>query len=338
MKQGGANVELTKGVASSVAAPLVEFVVSLGWEGLSESVRHEARRSFVNIVGTMIAGSRDHTVHKLLSALKPLMGPPRATVLGRAGLVDTLSAAFLNAVSGKVLDLADAHPATIIHPGATILASLLGLAESRRLSGSEVLTAFIAGSEIAFRLGRAFRPSHRDGESFITASYSEVGAAAAVGKLLGLDESKIRNAMGIATLQAGAHIDYLSGVAKCIAVGDTARNGLLAAHYAQAGIDAPATALEGSLGLLGSFMDAVNPAAATTKLGASWEILENRGSRPIGDQEITEKTIGLIEWAAPMLHAQPLVEALWNIDTVKDVQPLIARTVPSNSPTVVAMA
>jgi 2-methylcitrate dehydratase PrpD len=99
----------------------------------------------------MIAGSRDGTVHKLLNALKPLMGPPRATVLGCAGLVDTPSAAFLNAVSGKVLDLADAHPATTIHPGAAILASLLGLAESRRLPGSELLAAFVAGAEIAFR-------------------------------------------------------------------------------------------------------------------------------------------------------------------------------------------
>lgn len=149
MKKGGASGEPTKRAVPPVAQPLAELVASLAWDQLSESVRHEARRSFVNSVGATIAGSREPTVHKLMAALKPLMGPPRATVLGCAGLVDTLSAAFLNAVSGKVLDLADAHSATPIHPGATILASLLGLAESRRLSGSEVLTAFVAGCEVA---------------------------------------------------------------------------------------------------------------------------------------------------------------------------------------------
>jgi 2-methylcitrate dehydratase PrpD len=468
MKQGGATLELTKGVASSVAQPLAEFVVSLGWEGLSESVRHEARRSFVNIVGTMIAGSRDPSVHKLLSALKPLMGPPRATVLGCAGLVDTLSAAFLNAVSGKVLDLADAHPATIVHPGPSILASLLGLAESRRLSGAEVLTAFVAGGEIAFRLGRALGLDYRDGKSFITTPYSVVGAAAAVAKLLGLSESKIRNAMCIAITQAGGLIDHLSDVAKCIAAGEASRNGFLAAHYAQADLVVSATTAQGSVCFLDDFLNSANPAIAIANLGTSWEFLENRikpyaccafmypivdaardlrdrenlsverikqvivrshplnvargdrprvstgrdakfsiqfttavalirgtagvpdyldsalsderiielsrlvkveenasigpergfvrvttfdgqtfeslvkqarGSpaRPLEDWEITEKTVGLIEWAAPRLHASLLVEALWNMNTVKDVQPLIARTVPSNSPTMVAM-
>jgi 2-methylcitrate dehydratase PrpD len=468
MKQGGATVTLTKGVASPVAQPLAELAASLAWEGLSEAVRHEARRSFVNIVATMIAGSRDHSVHKLLSALKPLMGPPRATVVGCAGLVDTISATFLNAVSGKVLDLADAHPATPIHPGATILASLLGLAESRRLSGSELLTAFVAGGEVAFRLGRALAAEQCDGKCYMIAPYSVVGAAAAVGKLLGLSESKIRNAMCIAVTQASGLIDNLSDVAKCIGAGEAARSGFLAAHYAQADVVVSGTAPQGPVCFLDAFLNPANSTAAIANLGSSWEFLENRSkpyaccaflyplvdavrdlrereklsvdrinevvvlshpsnvrrgdrprvstgreakfsiqfttaialirgtanlpdfldsvlsdrrvlelsrlvkveenasigpewgfvrvktsdgqtfeclvkqcrdsqSRQLEDWEITEKTVGLIEWAAPQLRAPHLVEALWNVNTAKDVQPLIARTVPSKSPTMVPM-
>ena len=468
MKQVRPTAALNARLPSSVAQPFAELVASLNWEELPEPVRHEARRSFVNLTSTMIAGSRDDTVHKLLTALKPLMGPPRATVLGCADMVDTPSAAFLNAVSGKVLDLADAHPATTIHPGATILASLLGLAESRRLSGSELLGAFVAGSEIAFRLGRALAPEQRDGKSYMAAPYLVVGAAAAVGKLLGLNEHQIRNAICIAITQASGLVDNLSDVAKCIGAGDAARNGFLAAHYAHADLVISGAAPKSSACLLDTFFSQAKAAVATEDLARSWGFLENRSKpyacsaflypivdavrdlserenitadwvkevvvrshpsnrtrgdqprvstvrdakssiqfttaialikgtasvpefldsavfdrrvhdladlvkveendsigpewgfvrvttrdgrsveslvkkargsadRPLEDWEITEKAVGLIEWAAPQLHSTVLVQALWDVNTAKDMQPLIARTVPSKSPSAVPM-
>jgi 2-methylcitrate dehydratase PrpD len=468
VKQGVARVMATQGMTSPVAQPLAELVASLAWQGLSEPVRHEARRSFVNIVATMIAGSRDRSVHRLMSALKPLMGPPRATVLGCAGLVDTLSAAFLNAVSGNVVDLADAHPATTTHPGATILASLLGLAENRRLSGSDLMTAFVAGGEVAFRLGRALAMERCDGKSYMTAPYSVVGAAAGVGKLLGLSESKIRSAMCIAVTQASGLIDdNLSDVAKCIGAGEASRSGFLAAHYAQADVVVSEMS-QGPVCFLDAFLHPASSTTAMADLGSSWQFVENqsrpyaccaflnplvdavrdlrereklsaerinevvvlshpsnvkRGDRPrvstgreakssiqfttaiafihgsvtlpdfldsalldrrvlelsrlvkveenasigpdwgfvrvktsdgltfealvkqgrgspsrqLEDWEITEKAVALIEWAAPQLHAPLLVEALWNVNVANDVQPLIARTVPSKSPTIVPM-
>ena len=468
MKQVRPAVAHKERLVSSVAQLFAELIVSLDWEGLPEPVRHEARRSFVNLVATMIAGSRDGTVHKLLTALKPLMGPPRATVLGRSGLVDTPSAAFLNAVSGKVLDLADAHPATTIHPGAAILASLLGLAESRRLSGFALLAAFVAGAEIAFRLGRALAPEQQEGKSYMAAPYNVVGAAAAVGKLLGLKENEIRNAMCIAITQASGLVDNLSDVAKCVGAGDAARNGFLAAHYAEADLVISGALSQSSACLLDTFLSPANSAVAIDDLGRSWEFLENRSkpyacsaflypivdavrdlreqvnvtaervkevvvrshpsnvargnrprvstgrdakssiqvttaialingtagvpdfldsavadrrvhelasrvnveenasigpewgfvrvttldgrlveslvkkargsmARPLEDWEITQKAVALIEWAAPQLHAPLLVQALWDVNTAKDVQPLIARTVPSKSPSVLPM-
>jgi len=468
MKQERPTAVRTENLATSVAQPFAELVVSLNWEGLPEPVRHEARRSFVNLTATMIAGTRDDTVHKLLSALKPLMGPPRATVLGRADMVDTPSAAFLNAVSGKVLDLADAHPATTVHPGAAILASLLGLAESRRLSGSELLGAFVAGSEIAFRLGRALALEQRDGKTYMAAPYLVVGAAAAVGKLLALKEHQIRNAMCIAITQASGLVDNLSDVAKCIGAGDAARNGFFAAHYAQADLAISGAAPKLPACLLDTFLSQAKAAVATKDLESSWEFLENRckpyacsaflypivdavrdlrerenitangvkevvvrshpsnvsqgdrprvstghdakssiqfttaialikgtagvaefldsavsdqrvhdlakavkveenasigpewgfvrvktrdgqsveslvkkargsAARPLEDWEISNKAVGLIEWAAPQLRAAVLVQALWDVNAAKDVQPLIARTVPSRSPSAVPM-
>jgi hypothetical protein len=54
-----------------------------------------------------------------------------------------MGAAFVNAISANLLDFDDTHPETIIHPAAPVAAAALALAEAHKLSGRDVLTAFI---------------------------------------------------------------------------------------------------------------------------------------------------------------------------------------------------
>ncbi len=151
------------------------------------------------------------------------MGAPRATMVGRAAGVDVLGAAFLNAASGNALDFDDTDPQTLIHPGAAMFGALLSVAEDRRLSGADVLTAFVVGTEIAFRLGRALGPRHYARGWHITVTCGTVGAAAAVGNLIGLDAEQMRNAIGISATQSSGIIENLGAEAKSVGVGGAAR-------------------------------------------------------------------------------------------------------------------
>src|SRR4030095_9698865 len=92
--------------------------------------------------------------------LLPFIGPATSAVIGRSERVDAMSAAFVNAISANCLDFDDTHPETIIHPAAPVAAPVIALAEARKLSGRDVLTAVGLGVGVECDTGRAVSPSH----------------------------------------------------------------------------------------------------------------------------------------------------------------------------------
>src|SRR5262249_19648423 len=56
-------------------------------------------------------------------------------------------------------------PSTGVHPGATLLASGLAVAQERGMGGRELLTAVVAGAEVMIRIGRATKHSN-EGRGF----------------------------------------------------------------------------------------------------------------------------------------------------------------------------
>lgn len=262
-----------------VTSTLADFVAATQWEGLPDAVKDDARRAIVNLVGATVAGTSDVSIERLVAAASPFFGAGRAGLIGRSIRVDAPHAAFLNAAAANVLDFDDTHDPTLIHPGATVLGAVLALAEDRGATGRELLQAFVLGVEVACRLGLAMHPTHYERGWHITATCGAVGAAAACAKLLRLPARRVGHAMGIAATQASGLIENLSSMAKSVGVGDAARNGLIAACQAEAGIDASPTALEGRFGFLHVMCDAPRPAAALDALGQRWESL-NKCAKP----------------------------------------------------------
>jgi len=253
----GATLALARFVTETVSLPV--------------PVEHAARRCFLNILANMIAGSADPEIERLLKAHEAFAGAPTATVLGVGRKVDPPTAALVNSASGNILDFDDTHPATLIHPSAPILAAILPIAECGDATIADVLLALALGSEVAVRIGLALGRDHYAAGWHITATCGAIGAAAAAAKMLRLDENSTRDSIGIACSQAGGIAENFGSMAKSIGVGSAARNGLYAAFYAEAGIDASPTALEGEKGYLR--VTAPNPdvAAITGGLGEVWE-------------------------------------------------------------------
>src|SRR3546814_18591629 len=79
------------------------------------------------------------------------------------------------------------HLKSTTHPAGPVASALLALAEIRPLSGRDLLTALIVGIEVECRIGNAVYPDHYDRGWHITGTAGVFGAAAAVGRAIGLE-------------------------------------------------------------------------------------------------------------------------------------------------------
>src|SRR3954465_7153735 len=104
---------------------LAHLVVATRWDEIPRTVRHQAKRSFMNYFAVALAGCRTGPVEVALRSLAEFSGGRQATVVGRAERVDTLSAAFLNAAGANVHDYCDTHLRTVIHPTAPVAPAVL---------------------------------------------------------------------------------------------------------------------------------------------------------------------------------------------------------------------
>lgn len=258
----------------SVSKILADVVAAASWADV-EAQSLEARRSILNFFAAALGSARDPVVMAAMRTFSPFSGAATATVIGHSQQIDAMCASFLNAVSANLLDFDDTHPETIIHPAAPVAAPVLALAETRGLSGREVLTAFILGVDVECRIGNAVSPRHYARGWHITSTCGIFGAAAACAKLLGLPAEGIANAIGLAASQSAGNVENLPSAAKNVSVGNAARNGLFAALLAQQGYEAAPRAIEGPLGWARTMGDEPDLARLLDGLGKSWEIAKN---------------------------------------------------------------
>jgi len=261
--------------APAVTRELAAFVAGSQWRDIPAEVRREGVRGLLNYVGCALGGCGDEAIGLAIRVLMPSFGAPQAGIIGRTERCDMLNAAFLNAASANVLEYDDTHLATVMHPGAPVAPGLFALAETRGASGVELLHAFILGVEASCRVGMALMPHHYRRGAHITATCGIFGAAAAAGKLLGLDAVRMNWALGHAATQSAGLVESLGSMSKSIGVGNSARNGLASALFGEAGFTAAEHAIEGRYGFAAVASDTVDLAKITEGLGERWEILAN---------------------------------------------------------------
>jgi 2-methylcitrate dehydratase PrpD len=261
--------------APPIARQLADFAAGSHWRDIPAEVRREGTRGLINYVGCALGGCSDEAIALAIGVLSPSFGPPHAGLIGRSERCDMLNAAFLNAASANVLEYDDTHLPTVMHPAAPVAPGLFALAEARGASGQELLHAFILGVEVSCRVGNSVMPHHYRRGAHITATCGIFGAAAAAGKLLGLDAVRMNWALGHAATQSAGLVESLGSMSKSIGVGNAARNGLMGALFAEAGFTAAEQAIEGKYGFAAVASDTVELGKAVAGLGESWEILAN---------------------------------------------------------------
>ena len=259
----------------AVTLRLARFLVESRWGDIPQAVRHEAKRALLNFLGCALGGCRDEAIERALAALAPFSGPPQATLIGRGQRLDVLHAALINAMSANVLDFDDTHLRTLIHPSAPVAAALFALAELRGASGESLLHAFVLGVEAECRIGNAVSPGHYERGWHISGTCGVFGAAAAAGKLLGLDAQGMAWALGLAATQSAGLVEMLGSMAKSLHLGAAARNGLAAALLAERKFTASERGIEAPQGFSHVLGEKPRLSAITGGLGETWELSQN---------------------------------------------------------------
>jgi 2-methylcitrate dehydratase PrpD len=254
---------------------LAEFVVNSRPGDVPQHARREAVRSILNYVGCAVGGSSHATVQSAMEALTPFFGPPQAVLIGRRERADILNAALINGISSHVLDYDDTQLSTIIHPAGPVASALFPLAETRGLSGTEFVHAFTLGVDVECRIGKAVYPSHYEAGWHITGTAGVFGAAAAAGKVLGLNVQQMTWALGIAATQSSGLKEMFGTMCKAFHPGRAAQSGLMAALLASKNFTSSEQSVEAKLGFAHVMAAARDFSAITRGLGKDFEIVEN---------------------------------------------------------------
>ena len=179
----------------------------------------------------------------LLRSVKEEENRGSGTVLGAAGTYPLLTAAFLNGAISHILECDDVHKSAITHPGVVAITSALVAVEYTGGTFRDFALAVIAGYEVMIRLGNALNPSHYD-YWHTTGTCGAFAAAAAAGKVFGLDPGELENAFGFAATMASGLTCVFGTDAKLINVGNAVRNGIQAALLSRAGLGSCPDVLE----------------------------------------------------------------------------------------------
>ncbi|MFH1087766.1 MAG: MmgE/PrpD family protein, partial [Chloroflexota bacterium] len=249
---------------------IADFIAGSSYEGLPPEVVTAAKRCLLDWLGVGLAGSTEPASCILLQTVREMGGKRQASIFGSALRTSALNAALANSAMSHVLDYDDTY--AHVHSSSTLFPAIFAIAEKGQLGGKDVLSAFIPGFELEARLAEVV------GDPFLarglhpTASLGAFGAAASTGKLLGLNADQIVNALGIALTKVSGAVAALGTMAKCLQIGSSATNGLLAARLAQQGFTGPAAALEGEKGFFRVYLSAPQPQNFAADLGQSYRV------------------------------------------------------------------
>lgn len=277
---------------------IVDFIEDLGYDDLPQEVVQLVKWDLLDFCGNTMAGSADPSVRRAAELYEGWGGTEEATVLLDGRRLPAVHAALINGAKSFAVDFDDTHMQGG-HIGAAVFPAALAAAEIRGgVSGCEFIAAAAGAMEFMVRLGvyNARRVErHIFGGWEYHGLHAGFAAAAAAGRLLGLDREKMLNAMGIAYYQAsGTGLAALEHAdTKLLGPGLGARDGLTAVFMARSGMTGAHNVLGGDYGLGSMYHSGCDGEGMVSELGRRWEML-NIGFKPYASCRLGHRTLAAI--------------------------------------------
>ncbi len=238
---------------------LARYAAALRYEDIPADVIERAKQCIADTIAVIIFGYDLPWSQMIVRFAERTAAGGSSRILGPGGArVHAPAAALANGALAHAFEMDNlTWPNSGVHPGATLLAPALAVAQERGIGGRELIAAVIAGAEVMIRIGRATGHRNESRGFHAPGTTGPFGAAIAASRLMGLDAEGTRNALGVAGSLACGLMEFArsgtGAMVKRLHLGRAAESGVLAASLASEGFCAPASVLEGEFGFLRVF-------------------------------------------------------------------------------------
>ena len=259
---------------------LVSHALKLRYEVLSELVIETVKRSILDTLAVAIAGSSADGIKALVNMVKELGGREEGTIFVYGAKVPAITAALANSTMARARDLDDVHEVAGMHLSATIVPSAFVISEyskkikNRAINGKDFIVANALGSDFLCRL-RLAGPGGGNEGGWSSETPAPLAVAMMGGKMLGFDEEKMLNSMGIAYAKCAGNIQAHTEGALTVRLqqGFSAMSGILSLMLADEGLTGAKDILEGKYGFYSLYMRGhYRPEVLTKEIGKRFEI------------------------------------------------------------------
>lgn len=262
----------------TVAEELAEFAHSVDIKDIPGPVLAHAKRIILDQLSVQIACADLPWSTGVYEGITALGGGGPSTVVRYGDNIGVDDAAYVNSAFGHAFEMDDISIKSINHVGCHAVPTALAVGQQQSNTGVEFLTAVTACSEIINRLsGIASRSLLSQGLN-VHPPVNGYATAAVTGKLLGVSQELIREAVSIAgsyTIAGLREYNQTGGSVKRVSGAIPTVSGIRAGYMAEHGVTGPPTVFEGKWGWKQFYIPEVeNVAPLTTDLGSTWNIQE----------------------------------------------------------------
>ncbi|MEJ2194237.1 MAG: MmgE/PrpD family protein [Ignavibacteriaceae bacterium] len=240
----------------SISRQIAEFSIKLKYDDLPKEVLKEVKRYLYDTIGCAYGGYHTKDVNIIRDIYKEMGGRGEATVIGFGDKLPAVNTTLINSLMIRALDFNDiywkedpSHPSDLI-PAALSIGEMVGA------SMKDVITAIVLAYEFEQRLCLFAVPGIRE-RKWHHATLTQFVSPIVAGKMLGLNEDQMVNAIGI----SGSHnhtigcptagkLTMMKNTVDPMAV----QSGVLAALMAKKGYSGTEAVFEGKEGFMDTFL------------------------------------------------------------------------------------